>query len=302
MSKEELLLYKNLLTPPYTKDGYTWYEISFKSLYELYDYLIDTPPFNNRCFGTGSSQNQNPYSKEWYELSYDEAVKYLLGGYKVKIEDLLNLKQKLERGLEFPGIKRKTTKAVTGSRICPNSFITNDPKKYYRLERISEKKFITIHVNLAYSANHETSEILNRGAILHNLINILEENNYSVRLNTFYLISNYDEIIYIKINLKNINSPITISSSIYPLTSKAFFRRTIFRVMESLPVIDRSWGDGYGFTIHDEEVKKLLNLSEDDIYVGTPRETGVRGDNIYKDAERFLDYINMDKYVRVKVK
>jgi len=299
MTKEELLNYKNLLTDPYIKSGYTCYEITFKSLDELYDYLTIETPHNKEIFPVLSKQIDDLVL---YEMSLEEALNYLHGGYKTDIEKLIEQKSRLERGLEFPGTKRQMTYGVTGSRISPNRFVVNDPKRYYKLERVNERKFMKIYINLGYSHKCTPNQILNRGALLYNIVKILEENNYSVELKTFFLMKEAGEITNIKVNLKNINSPLTVKGSIFPLTSRAFFRRIIFRVIESLPLEEFMWGQLYGRTLDAKFTKDFLGITGDDIYVGTPNEVGIQGYDIYDDAKKFLKYIEMDKFVRVKIK
>ncbi len=298
--KQQLLKYKSVLTEPYKKDNSIWYEASFRNLFELKDYIQSGPAINYDCFGGVSSMKVGDES--FYTMSFEKAKRYLISGYNENISQMFELRNELRRGITFPSVTRKVIKSVTGSRICPNSFVTNNPKRYYKLERNEERKFITIHVNLAYSCAHDHTQVLNRGALIYNLIDILEKNNYSVKLNTFFLVEENNELIYIKIKLKDINSPLGVSGSIFPLTSPGFFRRIIFRVMESMPVDYYGWDNGYGHPVDGSDSKKLLELPENDIYIGSPREIGIWGNDLKEDTQKFLKYIDMDKYVRVKVK
>lgn len=299
MTKEELLKYKNLLTDPYKKDGYTCYDIHFKSLDELYDYLTIDTPYNQELFEKLSKEFVDP---NFYEMSFEDALKYLHGNYKTDIEQLLEKERYLERSLEFPTVRRQMAYGVTGSRISPNRFVVNDPRKYYKLQRVNERKFIKIYVNLGYDYKQSSERILNRGALIYSIVKILEDNNYSVELKTFYLIKEFKEIINIKVNIKNINKPLTVQGSIFPLTSRAFFRRIIFRVIESLPVEEFAWSTNYGWSLKSNEIKEFLGIAENDIYIGTPDELGIQGYDIYTDAENFLKQIDMDRFVRVKIK
>lgn len=299
--KKHLLKYKEILKEPYIKKDYTWYEASFKNLYELKSYLASNPLINYECFGSVKSKETGNLS--YYEMSYEDAINFLDGGYKKNIEKMFELKSELKKGIEFPSVSRKVAKSFTGSRICPNSFVTNNPKRFYKLERIPQRKFITIHMNMALPYNQTISQVLTRGALLYNLVDVLEENNYNVTLNTFFLLKQDDELIYIKIRLKDVNSRLRVNNSLFPLTSPAFFRRIILRVMESMPVENDYWGSmGYGGTVQDKETLDLLSISEYDIYIGKPSEMNIYGKNLLDDTRNFLDYIDMEKYVRVKVK
>ena len=275
------------------------YEIEFDSQYDLYEYLKGNPLVNKKCFTSESSQEEG--NIRVYEMEYKDAVEKLLGGYNEKIEDMYSLREEVEKIIEFPSIKRRVVKSVVGSRVNINAFSSNDPKKYYRLDRISEKKFITIHLNLAYPSNIGKDKILSKGVMLLSLINILENNNYYVKLNSFVLVKDYNEVIYIKINLKDINSSLNVGASLFPLTSVAFFRRCIWRVLETMPVTNTLWDKDYGKPVNDIDAKRLIEMPENDIYIGAPNNIGLTG-NLSEDAHIFLDYINMDNYVKVKIK
>ena len=299
--KQMLLNYKKILNSPYKKGEYTWYEATFKDLYELKSFLESDPLINYECFSNLQSQIESQ-EQQFYGMPYSQALKYLSGGYKENLDKMFELKEELRKGIIFPSAGRKTIKSFTGSRICPNSFVTNNPKRYYMQTKVGEKRFITIHVNMSFSANQNINQILNKGAILYNLIEILEKNNFIVSLNTFFLIKQDEELIYIKIKLKDANNLLSVSNSIFPLTSASFFRRIIFRVMESMPVENTHWGDYYGEIISEQDMKRLLHIPSQDIFLGSPKTMGIEGKNLMEDAKNFLEYIDMDKYVRVKVK
>jgi len=177
--KEKLEFYKRVIKEPYEKKDYIWYEAEFKSLIELYNFLKTNPKRNENIFRELTSIASLDSNNIFYEMEYDEAIECLLGSYDRNIDKLLELKKNLSSTIYFPSMRRNVVKSFTGSRICTNSFITNNPKRYYKLERALEKKFITIHVNLGYSNITPTNAVLNRGALIYNLVNMLEENNYS---------------------------------------------------------------------------------------------------------------------------
>lgn len=297
--KEKLELYKKVIKTPYQKEGYTWHEVEFRSLYELYNYLSSNPEINSKIFRNSSSTIPLSKLPNFFEMEYEEAVECLLGKYNKNVDKLLELKKNLSNTIYFPSSRRKVIKSFTGSRICPNSFVANNPKRYYKLERTLERKFITLHVNLSYSGETTTTKILNRGALIYNLVNMLEENNYSVELDTFFLLRESEEIAYIKVRLKNINEKFSIQNGVFPLISRDFLRRIIFRVIETLKLEDSKWGTKYGSYIKDVEAMQLLAIKENDIYIPSPDDLGIEGVNLSDDIDNFLDYINIKRYVKI---
>lgn len=298
---EILEFYKKVIKSPYKKMEYTWYETDFRSLYELHKYITSNPTINEKIFTKLSSLNPYTKNNDFYEMEYEDAVKCLLGGYSRNIDKLLELKSNLKDTIYFPSNRRNVVKSFTGSRICPNSFVNNSPKRYYKLERVLERKFITLHVNLGCPGQTSINSILNRGALIYNLITMLEENNYSVELDTFCLFKLADEIVHFKVRLKDINETLSIENGVFPLTSSDFVRRIIFRVIETLNVKEKSWGFRYGTFVNGEEVKELKELGDKDIYIGSPDEIGIKGKKLNDDINNFLDYVDIKKYVRVKV-
>ena len=301
--KEKLEFYKRVIKEPYEKKDYIWYEAEFKSLIELYNFLKTNPKRNENIFRELTSIASLDSNNIFYEMEYDEAIECLLGSYDRNIDKLLELKKNLSSTIYFPSMRRNVVKSFTGSRICTNSFITNNPKRYYKLERALEKKFITIHVNLGYSNITPTNAVLNRGALIYNLVNMLEENNYSVELDTFFLLKvENQEIAYIKVRIKNVNEKFSLKTGVFPLTSKDFQRRIIFRVIESLNVQNRKWGTLYGSPVKDIEASSLLKIKDKDIYIASPLDIGIKGEDLREDIENFLDYVKIKQYVNVRTR
>lgn len=295
--------YKGIIKEPYMIGDEKIYEVDFLGLNELYEFLVSNPPINTNSFPKTRSQVglDTAIGKDLFELSYEDALKFLLGGYNKNIEELFQLEKSLEAQKRYSANKTRVIRSQSGSRVCINGFVSNSPKKFYRLERMEEKKFIRIHVNMSFRAMDGVKNVLHRGVLLKNFVDLLESNNYNVDLNTFILLRGQEseELFYFKVNLKKINSSMNLQDIIFPLTSLDFLRRIVFRVMESVPFQGRKWYNGYGGAVYEDEVKRLLNISSRDIYVGTPNEIGINGLSLKDDADEFLEYVAASNYVRV---
>ncbi len=290
--------YKGIMKEPYLVNGSMVYEVEFLGLNELYNFLLSNPIVNTIIFPKQVSQSNDERTMNFCKLTYEEALNYLNGGYEKNIEKLLELKRDLEVVKNFSSNKTKVIRSFTGSRVSINGFISNSPKKFYRLERLEEKKFIKINANLAFGMEDTADLVLHRGVLLKNLVDLLENNNYNVALNTFILLRREQELFYLKLHLKEINSSLFIEDIIFPLTSIAFLRRLVFRVMESVP-FKEEWSKNYGIGLNDDEVKKILKLSSKDIFVGRPKRIGLKGISLKEDADTFLKYVKADKYIKV---
>jgi len=293
--------YKGIIKEPYMIGDKRIYEVDFLGLNELYDFLVSNPSINTNSFPKLISQTgmDTGIGKSLFELSYEDALKFLLGGYNRNIEELFHLERSLGVQKKYSVNKTKVIRAQSGSRVSINGFVSNSPKKFYRLERMEEKKFVKIHANLSFRASDSIKVVLNRGVLLKSFVDLLEANNYNVDLNTFILLEKYGEVFYFKLNLKRINSLMNLQDIVYPLTSVDFLRRIVFRVMESVPFQGVEWHNNYGIEVYEDETKRLLDISSKDIYVGTPVQIGLEGISLKDDSQRFLSYVNASEYVRV---
>ena len=83
----------------------------------------------------------------------------------------------------------------------------------------------------------------------------------------------------------------------YPMCGKAFVRRVLCRIKESMP-FKCGWGLSYGVVLNEKVTRTIMNIRDTDIYIGSPSEMEIRGENIYEDTDKFLKKIGIaDKIV-----
>ena len=70
------------------------------------------------------------------------------------------------------------------------------------------------------------------------------------------------------------------------------------RVKESMPFHEK-WGVGYGGVLPEKLVRKCLNIGEDKILIQSPHEIGIRGRDLYRDADAFFEYLHLTKEIKV---
>lgn len=282
-------------------NGNTWFINNFSSLADLHHYLSSNPKVNKEVFRVLSSQKDDI---GFNGLDYDTALKCLVGeipeSLKVNMAKFLELSKKLEGKYKLSDTTYKRINGFYGSIPDVDAYLRGKPNNMIRMERVKEPKVIDINFNLSYPFYTGAKEILNRGIVTINLIKLLEKNNYRVRFNTYMLVRKYDEIVYVKVTLKKDNEQLNNSKCFFPLCCKEFLRRIMFRVIESQKITHYDWEHTYGSNIDSTEMRLLLNLSDDDIVVTYPENMGIDGDDLFCDAERFMEKVNLKKYVKVR--
>lgn len=112
------------------------------------------------------------------------------------------------------------------------------------------------------------------------------------------------ETINIEINLKKPEDLfLDIEKCYFPIRSKEFFRRIMFRVQESIPVKYTSWQYSYGKSAKEKQIRSFYNLKPTDIVISNPTEMGINGNNLYEDTLNVINKIKMnDEFNTEKIK
>lgn len=274
---------------------YKVYRIDFHSLTELELYLEGDPKVNDVVF---SSQKSKYMPESFAGVPLDQAITYCHGGYVKGFPMFLKLKKELESSNVRLTNFRRSVPSVVGSRPNVPNFIAGTPKTMYRLDRAKEKKFIDVYINLAYSGSTTEEQIRNRGILVLNMITLFEQNNMGVNLYAFEASCMNDEIFIADIQLKKPGETINVGKCYYPLCGKEFIRRVLVRVKESMP-FQGKWGIGYGGVLREELVRACLGIDETKILVRSPIEIGLKGENIYEDADIFFEELKLSDRIKV---
>ena len=274
---------------------YRVYRIDFHSLTELELYLKSDPPVNEQVF---PSQKSVYMPERFAGVPLEQAIYYCHGGYLEGFPMFMKMKRELEKtNLKTVNVRRSVP-AIVGSRPHVPNFVAGTPKTMWRLDKAKEKRFIDIYINLAYSGDTTEDEIRNRGILTMNLINLFEQNSYAVNLYAFEASRLEREIFIAEIKIKKPGEVLNIGKCYYPLCGKEFVRRLLVRVKESMN-FEEKWGVGYGGVLSEDLVRKCMNIGEDKILIQSPHEIGIRGKDIYKDAEAFFRYLHLTNEIKV---
>ena len=209
---------------------------------------------------------------------------------------------RLKRDIDRVNIRhvqtRKVRPSVVGSRPNVPAYVAGAPKSMYRMDRVKEKKFVTVYMNLAYANNVSEAQIRNRGILTLNLIKLLENNDYGVNLKVFETCMVGNEIFAASIGLKKPGELLNVKKCYYPLCGKEFLRRVLCRVKESMP-FKENWHMSYGQLLSDKQTRIIMDIPEDAIVINAPDIMGIYGDDIYQDADRFLEKLNLSREITV---
>lgn len=275
--------------------NYKVFRVSFHSLTEFELYLSGDPQVNKEVF---PSQKSLYMPESFAGVPLEEAIRYCHGGYNKGFAMFL----KMEKDLENANVKttnyRRSRPSVVGSRPHVPNFVAGTPKTMCRLERAKEKKFIDVYINLAYSGETTEEQIRNRGILTLNLIRLFEQNEVGVNLCAFEASYLGDEIFLCEIRIKKPGETLNVGKCYYPLCGKEFIRRLLIRVKESMP-FKQKWGVGYGGVLPEALLRKCMDVREGTILIKSPIAMGLKGENLYEDADAFFEHLKLSKEIKI---
>ncbi|MBQ7944022.1 MAG: hypothetical protein IJ326_08185 [Lachnospiraceae bacterium] len=271
------------------------YRAAFPSLSQLYLFLSSNPTLNNFTFATQKSMT---FSEAFAGEPLDIAIDYCLGGYEKDFSMFIKLKRDIDRVNLRHVPSRRPRPSVVGSRPNVPAFVAGAPLSMYRMDRVKPKKLITVYINLAYNNNTTEAQIRNRGILTLNLIKLLENNDYIVNFKVFEICAVHNEIFVVNIGLKKPGELLDVKKCYYPLCGKEFLRRVISRVKESMPFREK-WHMTYGQLVNEQLARELMDIPEDAILISDPDSMQIYGENIYADADAFLEKLHLSEMISV---
>lgn len=277
-----------------TNGKITIFNMLFNSIGEVQLFLRDNPDRNREVFAE--------YKSETAEESFagpklPQAIEYCIGGYEEKFEQFLQFAKQLDTINRKFATGRKVEKSFVGQRPNVPAYVAGAPKTMYRITRAVEKKCINIYMNVTYAAGVTEEQIQYRGIIALNLIHILEQNDYIVNFRLFEISMVREEVFVCEVVLKKPGDKLDYRRCYYPLCGKGFVRRVLARIKESMP-FSANWGFSYGTVLNEEKARTIMEISDKDIYIGSPTDMNIKGHNLYEDTDAFLSKLGIsDKIV-----
>lgn len=199
---------------------------------------------------------------------------------------------------------------VSGDDIDIERYLRGEPENMIYYDYNKKHRYITIYVNTGYNRNVDMIQVVNRGAAIISLINMLEANGFSVRLYAVKEISNFRNIKYIKktipsiyhirIMLKDFVSMMNYGCIIYALCETSFNRRLLlfFQELEDLKTkVEMGFykNGGYGNASFDIYTRHLVSeLKHEDELMGAEYFPGISSAGRYNfvDEKQAADFIS----------
>ena len=271
------------------EDKTTIYKYYFSNLTDLYDYLKSNPKVNDVIF---KEQDSILAEEKFSGEPLDIALEYLKGGYKVILNEFNIAINLFDRFGYRDEDSRKLVRGLHGGAYLSPLVAAGVPDCMIRYERDTTPKCITIYFQINYTFKTTPKQIFNRGIATINLIQALEEKGYLVDLKVFELLKCEDEYMDITVTIKNIDENLNITKCYYPLVGKEFFRRVMFRLIESAPV-KNNWYDGYGFKTTQQEIRDFYKLKQKDLLISEPYTMGIKGNDLHQDIINLFGSLNI---------
>lgn len=272
------------------KDGYTIFKHEYVNLTDFLDTLLNNK-INYDVFGTQLGSEYNDYSFSQTH-NFNEAWDMCRFGYNEGFEEFRDEIRRIEFEYIYKFRRVNAYKPVGGSPSVPR-YLLGLPNNMHYKEKINDKKIIDIYFNIAYDCSTTTEQIINRGILTLALINHLEKTNFfGINLHFVELVQCDDEILYLDIPLKNDREKLNIKKCYFPIVHPSFLRRLCLRACEITPV-QNAWNYGYGTPMTFKDAKFLMdNNLDNSIYISSPREMEIRGNNLLEDLDSFINIIN----------
>lgn len=273
----------------------TIYGMYFESASAIEMFLRDNPPRNTDVFITNRSETGD---MAFAGPKLEDAIRFCVGGYEEDYPLFLELSRQLQSANTAKSAVRIVEPAFVGHRPNVPAYIADAPKCMYRIRRIAQKKVINVVMQVTYDKSTTKNQILYRGILALNLIQLLEMNGYIVKFRLFETSMVYNEVFVCEVVLKDQSEKIEPRKCFYPMCGRGFVRRVLLRIKESIP-FEENWHISYGNVVDERAARMLLNISDSDIYIGTPREMGIQGQDMFEDANSFLEKLGLDEQIRV---
>lgn len=230
-------------------------DLKFQNLQEVYEYIRRASQY-----GSNLASSSEKASKFWDDnLGWNESFSILAnGGYHPKSAKALKMQTYKFREAARLGLDNTLDLSVSGFTPIVPEFLAGSPTNMLDETDlgfgIAQRPIIKIGIVISILCNIEASTLLNRGAAIISLIDYLESVGKRCEV---YLLAKDVESIYMdctvntEICIKKASDLWAPNMQAWAITHPAFFRRIVFRILESIKEFEPSLNNNYGFTSSD---------------------------------------------------
>lgn len=297
----------------YDSTGAKVFRYHFPSLIALVDYLKTAPVYKESFPYELYSEIENKPGRKTRGESLEVTLEKLISGYT---EDLKKYREnscinQIHIDIPIDYTRVRSSRSYVGSRVDMQPFIEGNPQCMIKKQRTVPKNNITVNYELSHKSITEPDILRNNGMCAMLIIKALEQNNFNVNLNCYLMVREKDiqksdkkcdhdrEIFYFSINLKDYDLPLDERKCIGPMMRIEFYRRAIFRLMETTP-LHRKWSIAYGYEMKDEEKAIIFKPGIDDITFNYSLIERLSGSNLEDDLETTINYLGIQDLVSLR--
>ena len=238
--------------------------ISYKSIQEFYNYIINTP-INSSFRWEKLKSVENGFSFTGTN-SFDEAVDLLKNGYK---EGSLRLQKRLKAEETKMALvtKRKTVYGVQGYQPCVPLYLNGVPTNMITtVNKPVKQKIIVLNKDVSYNAFFTKEEIEEESIKAFRIIRKLESQGYRCELNIVlgtseHFIRNKKKLraFSCRVRIKSADERLNISKMTFALIHPSMLRRLYFRFIEVYPDVTKQFVSGYGTPLSSDTLRELYD-------------------------------------------
>lgn len=290
-----------MISNVYSNNEYDFFEQRFKNRQDLISYLKDAKTSISFSSRELVSHKICDYHDEWTKTkSFEEALKLFEYGWYEDFDKFLVQKRQIDKYFPYVAKKKIYHNYVCGSVPNVVNAINNLPLSMRKIyDDNNSQNIITINYNCSYPWFTTQNQIFNNGLLTLSLIDFFDSLGYRVDLRFYEISKTGNQILYIDIILKSSGEKINLQKFYFAFCNPSFLRRLIFRVIETTQGLSSGWTGEYGRCMPTDEIKKILGIDENIIFINWPEQMGVKGENIEEDIEAFLNTIILGDYIKI---
>lgn len=232
----------------------------FESLVQMCEALNSRPT----CKGAGRASHEGEdtgHGRDWSGTdTYAEADGLAMNGDKESLRMInaavrsMHIQARNTRNTEERAMA-KTSYSIVGSRPCVPRAINGHPLSMCRRTTVRvNRPVLNVYYSRSAMANVEATEMAKVGAKVIEAIKSIERGGVRINLYVGAIIAGDTEDMAIFARAKDSDKDIDFARLAYPFVNPAFFRRHVFRHIETKKELNqRHWHNGYGHRENDEK-------------------------------------------------
>lgn len=233
--------------------------VEYNSLNEFYKYICDTPFNDSFRWAKHASVDGDYYFTQ--TRNFEEATEILKNGWS-DMSSKLTQRLNVVKNQVQPAMKAKTINSVAGFQPIVPLYLSGVPTNMVNRKMVPVKqKVITLNKSISYNCGIKTEQIVEESTKAMMIVKKLEAQGYRVNLNVIMGGIERDLKLITKIRIKSAGEKLNISKLAFPLVHPSMLRRLMFRFIEVYPKVTKSFVNGYGSPVSDDEAYKLFKDS-----------------------------------------